>query len=117
MSKARLANRFIRATMLPCALIFQAIAAVAADLPDYYPSEGFGRTAIIDEFIADEQRIIVNDISYTLADNVIVHTPVSFSAPKTTLTSGDRVAFRLGGGRLIVEIWILPGDYVDHRQR
>lgn len=117
MSNARPANMFVRATLLLCTLIFQAIAAVAADLPDYYPSEGFGRSAIIDAFIADEQRIILNDISYTLADNVIVHTPVSFSAPKTTLKSGDRVAIRFGGGRLIVEIWILPADYADHRQR
>lgn len=91
--------------------------AATANLPDYYPSEGFQRTAQIDAFIAEEQRIVVGDISYQLADNVIVHTPDSYSVPRTRLKVGDRIGFRMGGGRRIVEIWLLPRGYEDRRGR
>ena len=103
--------------VLRVAVLLSATTASAADLPSYYPAEGFRRTAVIDAFIADEQRIVLNDISYTLADNVIVHTTTAYSVPKTALSVGDRIAIRLGGGDRIVEIWTLPADYADRRQR
>lgn len=105
----------LRNALLPVVLLVSATA--AANLPDYYPPEGFQRTAQIDAFIAEEQRIVIGDISYQLADNVIVHTPNSYSVPRTTLKVGDRIAFRMGGGRRIVEIWLLPRGYEDRRGR
>lgn len=105
----------LRNVLLPIALLFSGTA--AANLPDYYPAEGFARTAQIDAFIAEEQRIVIGDISYQLADNVIVHTPDSYSVPRTRLKVGDRIAYRVGGGRRIVEIWLLPRGYEDRRGR
>lgn len=105
----------LRNVFLPLALLVSA--AASANLPDYYPAEGFQRTAQIDAFIAEEQRIVLGDISYQLADNVIVHTPTSYSVPRTTLKVGDRIAYRMGGGRRIVEIWLLPRGYEDRRGR
>jgi hypothetical protein len=102
--------------LLEFALLFGVTAAGAADLPAYYPSEGFQRTVRIDALVPEEQRIIVNDISYTLADNVIVHTPTTFSVPRTSLRVGDRIAYRLGGNQLIVEIWTVPGDDNDQQR-
>ncbi len=106
---------FLRSALLPLLLLVSASA--AANLPDYYPAEGFARTAQIDAFIPEEQRIIVGDISYQLADNVIVHTPNSYSAPLSSLKVGDRIAIRMGGGRRVVEIWLVPDDYEGRRGR
>ena len=43
--------------LLEFALLFGVTAAGAADLPAYYPSEGFQRTVRIDALVPEEQRI------------------------------------------------------------
>lgn len=113
---AQHAGALVRRAFVTLAILV-AGATAAAELPNYYPAEGFRRTVVIDALIPEEQRIIVNDMSYALADNVIVHTPAAFSAPRSTLKVGERIAYRLGGGDMIVEIWTLPDDYVGDRQR
>jgi len=102
---------------LTVSLLALGAATFAADLPAYYPAEGFQRTGRIDALIPEEQRIVINDISYPLADNVIVHTPNAFSVPRSRLRVGVQVGYRVGGGRRIVELWMLPRDFDPRRGR
>lgn len=106
-----------RRAALAVMLLALGAAAFAADLPAWYPEEGFQRTGRIDALIPEEQRIVINDISYPLADNVIVHTPNAFSVPKSRLRTGVHVGYRVGGGRRIVELWMLPRDFDPRRGR
>jgi len=117
MTLTSLAFPALRRTAVALALLLAVLAAEADNLPSYYPPEGFQRTGLIDAVIAEEQRIVVNDMSFLLADTAIVHTPNAFSVPKSRLRSGLRIAYRLGGGRQIVEIWMLPRDYPERRAR
>ena len=97
-------------------LLITSVAAAQA-LPSYYPDEGFSRTGRVDALLTEEQRIVVNDVPYALADNVIVHAPNSYSVPLGRLQVGALIGFRTAGSRQVAEIWILPRDYKPRRGR
>ena len=103
-------------TMLAVAAVMSSSLAFAA-FPAYYPKEGFQRVGILDDVQLERRVIIVNDIPYSLADSVIVHSPKSFSVPSSQLRIGAQVGYKMAaGGRLITEIWLLPSDYKNPRR-
>lgn len=102
------------AFILGCAL---ATTALARDLPDYYPKNGFGRAGQIDAVHLDEDRVVIDDIPYQISATVVVHSLSSYSVPKTRLRPGIKVAFKVGGGRAITELWLLPQGYDVTRRR
>ena len=109
--------QILRLTALTAALAL-AGTAMAQDLPDYYPENGFQRTGSIDSVQFEAQRIVIDDIAYTISSSVVVHSPRSYSVPATKLRIGARVGYKLAsGGRVIAEIWLLPGRYPDDRRR
>lgn len=91
--------------------------ALAQNFPGYYPKDGFQRTGKIDAYYADEGRIVINDMTFQLADSVIVHSMTSFSDSKARLTRGQVVGYKLAGNGLISEFWLLPSSYNDRRRR
>jgi hypothetical protein len=91
--------------------------AIAQSLPDYYPREGFRRTAVIDLVNLDERRIVIGDSSYTLADRVVVRSLSSRSDSLARLRVGTRVAFATNASNQIHEVWLLPDNYTDRRSR
>ena len=103
-------------------LLIVAIAMVSslayAEFPKYYPENGFQRTGILDDVQLDRQILVINDIPYSLANNLIVHSQSSYSVPATRLRSGTQIGYKMAaGGSLITEIWLLPNDYKSPRQR
>ncbi|MGB5471792.1 MAG: hypothetical protein WBM64_15415 [Woeseiaceae bacterium] len=92
--------------------------AIAADLPKYYPENGFQKTGRVDAVYADENRIIIGDISYQMSTSVVVRSMSSYSDSLARVRPGAHVGFRLGkSGRLIEEFWLLPSNYRAPRQR
>jgi hypothetical protein len=93
-------------------------AVVASDYPDYYPKKGFQRTGMLDAVQLNRQRIVINDVPYSLSNNIIVHSMSSFSVPATRLRPGTIIGYSMArGGRLITEIWLLPRDYKSPERR
>lgn len=100
------------------AAVFIASAAVAADFPSYYPKEGFQRVGVLSDVQLDRQVIIIRDIEYSLADNVVVHSMNAYSVPAKRLRAGTNIGYKTASdGRLIMEIWLLPNNYKNPRRR
>ena len=93
-----------------------AATAAAGDLPDYYPADELRRAGQIDAVYFEENRVVIDDVPYLVADNVIVHSPSSYTVAKSRLRPGTRVAFKVGGNRAITTFWILPRNYDDGRR-
>lgn len=91
--------------------------AIAATLPNYYPTNGFQHTGRIDAVYVDEGRIVIGDISYKLSSSVVVHSLSSKYASFTRIRHGAYVAFRLGNSQVIEEFWLLPGNYDSSNRR
>ena len=91
--------------------------AVANDFPAYYPKEGIGRAAEIDAVHLDENRVVIDDVPYQLADDVVVHSLSAYSVPKARLRAGQKVAFKVGPGRTITKFWLLPRNFDTKRRR
>lgn len=85
--------------------------AIAARLPSHYPTQGFENTGVVDVVYAEENRIVINDISYQISSSVAVHSLSSNKASLTRVRKGAHVAFRLGKNEVIEEFWLLPSNY------
>jgi len=102
---------------LVAALCFVSAAALA-DLPGYYPKTGFQRVGTLDDVQPDRRMVVINDIPFSVSDNVIVHSLSSFSVPFSRLRLGTKVGYKMAsGGRTIVEIWLLPNSYESPQRR
>ena len=110
--------RKLRLTAAIVALAFAGIAS-AQGLPDYYPTEGFQRTGVLDAVQTEAQRIIIGDLGYAYSSNLIVRSPRSYSVPLSRLKPGTRIGFKTlnNRGRVITEIWLLPDNYEDGSRR
>ena len=102
------------ASMLVC---MWATAALAYDLPAYYPKDGFRRAGVIDAVHFEEERIVIDDVPFQYSPNVVVHSLSAYSVSRTRLQPGVLVAYKVGGNRVITEIWLLPQDYDVNRRR
>jgi len=97
---------------LIAAVSMMASSMAIAAFPNYYPKEGLHLVGNLDDIQLKRQVIVINDIAYSLANNVIVHSPSSFSVPTSELRIGGKVGYKMAtGGQLITEIWLLPSDY------
>ena len=97
---------------LIAAVSMMASSTAIAAFPDYYPKGGLHLVGTLDDIQLKRQVIVINDVAYSIADNVIDHLPSSFSVPTTRLRLGGKVGNKMAtGGRLITEIWLLPSDY------
>jgi hypothetical protein len=109
--------------MKKISILFAAVALMAsslsmADFPNYYPTDGFQRVGTLDGVQLGRQVVVIDDIPYSLANSVIVHSPSSYSVPSSQLRIGSKVGYKMAaGGRLITEIWLLPDDYKNLRRR
>jgi len=91
--------------------------AIAAGFPSYYPAKGFQNTGRVDAVYAEDNRIVIGDISYQMSTSVVVHSLSSYSDSLARVRAGAHVGFRLGSGELIEEFWLLPGNYDNRRRR
>ena len=96
--------------------IMLATTAFGRDLPAYYPEGEMRRAGEIDAVYMEDGRIVIDDISYPVSDDAIVHAPNAYSVSKNRLRPGTRVAFRVGQGGEISNFWLLPRNY-DARNR
>lgn len=103
--------------VLGLAVLMASALAVSAEFPAYYPDEGFERVGRIDDVLLDESRVVINDMSFALADNVIVHTPTTYAVPRERLRVGIQVGYRLSGSDTVAEIWMLPRGATVQRGR
>ena len=91
---------------------------VWAELPNYYPKDGFQRVGTLDAVQLERQLIVINDVPYTLTTNTIVHSTSSYRVPLSRLSAGLTIGYKFSsGGRLITEIWLLPSGYKEPRKR
>ncbi len=89
-----------------------------ADLPSYYPKAGFQRVGTLDDVQLDRQILVINDIPYTMSDNIIVHSLTSFSVAASRLRPGSTVGYKMAAnGRMITELWLLPKDFKSAGRR
>ncbi|MDH3619808.1 MAG: hypothetical protein OER91_02880 [Gammaproteobacteria bacterium] len=91
----------------------------AQSLPKYYQDADYQRTGRIDSVQIQAQRVVIDDIAYSISSNLIVHSPRAYSVPVSNLKVGKTIGYKLlnGRGRLISEIWLLPDDYEDRGRR
>ncbi len=91
----------------------------AQNLPRYYQNADFQRTGTIDSVQIEAQRIVIDDIPYSISSNLIVHSPRAYSVPVSNLKVGTLVGYKMLNprSRLIGEIWLLPNDYNDRGRR
>ena len=91
----------------------------AQDLPRYYKDADFQRTGRIDSVQLKAQRIVIDDISYNISSNVIIHSPRAYNVPAANLKVGTTIGYKFlnARSRLIGEIWLLPNDYKDRAGR
>ncbi|MEO1202328.1 MAG: hypothetical protein AAFX10_06460 [Pseudomonadota bacterium] len=95
--------------ILSCML---AATAAARDLPSYYPQGTLRNVGSIDSVLLNENRVVIDDATYTISDDVVVHSMQSYSVGTARLRPGTVVAFRTRG-RVITNIWLLPDGYGD----
>ncbi len=89
-----------------------------AAFPNYYPKDGFQRVGMLDAVQLERQVVVINDVPYSLSNNVIIHSLRSYSVPASRLRIGSQVGYKMAaGGRLVTEIWLLPDDYENPRRR
>jgi hypothetical protein len=98
-------------------LLILSSTAFAQSFPDYYPKEGFNRTAVVDAVYPDELLIVLGDREFRMNSRPIVRSLSSRYDSMARVRPGSRVAFRLDENGEIVEIWLLPKDYVERRSR
>ena len=91
----------------------------AQNLPRYYQNADFQRTGTIDSVQIEAQRIVIDDIPYSISSNLVVHSPRAYSVPVSNLKVGSLVGYKMlnARSRLIGEIWLLPNDYNDRARR
>jgi hypothetical protein len=91
----------------------------AQNLPRYYQNADFQRTGRIDSVQIEAQRVIIDDVAYSISSNLIVHSPKAYSVPVSNLKVGTLVGYKMLNprSRLIGEIWLLPNDYNDRAGR
>lgn len=104
-------------TLIVALAIVFAGPAFSQNLPKYYPAEGFQRTGLVDAVYESEYRIVINDIQYHYSTAVVVHSLSSYRTSLARVRSGVRVAYKMGNGGEIVELWLLPLDYSNSRER
>lgn len=107
-------NKILSTLLIACVLVSTAF---AQDFPSYYPQEGSARTGRVDDVRLDENTVVIGDILYKLADSIVVHSMSAYSVSKARILSGRIVAFKLGSGREITEVWLLPSTYDPAKQR
>ena len=106
---------FLLVLAIACAAMSTAI---AADFPSYYPENGFQKMGRVDAVYAEDNRIIIGDISYKMSTSVVVRSLSSKNDALARVRPGAHVGFRLGKrGRLIEEFWLLPSNYQAPRRR
>lgn len=91
--------------------------AFAQDLPKYYPTEGFQRTGLVDAIYVEDSTIVINDQPFRFSQNVVVHSMNSYRVPFNYVREGSRVGYKMTNGGEIIELWLLPENYRDRRQR
>lgn len=99
-------------TLIIALLLVLASPAFAQDSPN-----GFQRSGLVDAIYAEEGRIVINDIPYPFSQNVVVHSTSSYRVPFSQVREGARVGYKMGSGGEIVELWLLPANYSDRRER
>ncbi len=104
-------------TLIITLILVLAGPAVAQDLPKYYPKEGFQRTGVVDAIHVEDSTLVINDIPHRFSQNVIVHSLNSYRVPFTHVRQGVRVGYKFANNGEIIELWLLPENYSDIRQR
>jgi len=91
--------------------------AIAANFPSYYPKNGFPNTGRVDAVYVDEGRIVIADMDYKISTSVVVHSLSSYRDSVGRIRKGAMVGFKVTGGDVIQEFWLLPNDYEPPRRR
>ena len=82
--------------------------------PAHYPSNGFDRIGKVDDINFGTRRVIIEDMVYTLSDDVVLNSWSRSSDSLGRLIKGTQVGFDFSGtgsNRYIHEIWLLPSTY------
>lgn len=92
-------------------------AALAAELPAYYP-KSFDNTGTINDLVTtpNQKSIVISDKRYVMAPSVVVHSPLVKTGGATLLKSGQNIGFTLSSAgasadRVVSEVWVFPAGY------
>ena len=105
-----------RYTKLLLTLVTTMVLGIAngAQLPAHYPSDGFDRIGNVDSINLETREVIIEDMVYTLSDDVVLNSRSRSSDSLGRLIKGTKVGFNFsnaGSNSYIREIWLLPSSY------
>ena len=103
-------KKLLATLLLTCGL---ALTAFAQSLPDYY--QGIREIGTVDD--VGNGFLVIDDGAYRLADEVIVHSTVSYSVSFARVRPGKLIGFNVTSNRVITEIWLLPDNYRKRNRR
>lgn len=94
----------------------------SAQLPSYYPQEGFKRVGNIDAVDINNHRVIINDSLFMLSDETALHSLSKKNDSLHRLSKGAKVGIeyeKTGQYKVIKTIWLLPINYqpTDGREK
>lgn len=104
-------------TLIIATLLVLASPAFPQGMPKHYPNEGFQRTGLVDAIYVEDSTIVINDQPFRFSQNVVVHSMTSNRVPFTHVRLGVRVGYKMASSGEIVELWLLPDNYSERRQR
>jgi hypothetical protein len=104
-------------TLIVTLILAVAGPAFSQELPKHYPREGFQRTGLVDAIYVEDSTIVINDQPFRFSQNVVVHSLTSYRVPFTHVREGIRVGYKMANSGEIIELWMLPDNYSDRRQR
>lgn len=91
--------------------------ASAQTLPEHYPDTGFDDIGRVDGIDIDKDRIVINDMSYTLSASLVVNSLSSAKDSILRVREGSLIGYKTIGGRTVTEIWLLPKNYKPRGRR
>lgn len=84
--------------------------AYASDRTRVPEGADYQRTGRVDAVYLEENRIVIDDIPYGLADILRIRAGGSKAVSRGKLRSGMTIGFKLNRGRQITEIWLLANN-------
>lgn len=88
--------------------------ALAARLPNYYPSE-FDMVGVVNSVNKADGVMVVNGKTFPVSRNSLIHSLREQHTTLDAIRAGAKIAFRLekiGENQyMLIEIWLLPDDY------
>lgn len=98
------------------AVLFSVMAVAGTAVAQRQAPDDYMMVGTVDGVFPEENRIVINDVPYRIADSLVIHTNSARDVSIARLRVGVKVGIRFGQSEPLREIWILPRSYKDPRR-